>query len=140
MNCISTPVSNWIVCLEGKALTNITGNIAVQSGKHKITVRKLVRCAILDNQFAELLGHGHGLLPFHGILVFLSGGTRRGADFVQDQVWVVSEKQNESLAYRACGSEDTAFLFCDCGRHFDQSEPRDPIFFSNYSRLRSVSI
>lgn len=109
--------SQYCTCplLQMRILTNITGNVTIQARKHKIAVRKLVRCAVLDNQLTELLGHGHGLLPFHGILVFLSRGTRRGADFVKDQIWVVSEKQDEALADRACCSEDTAFLFCNCG-------------------------
>jgi hypothetical protein len=83
MNCISTIVSiDLFSLLKENVLTNVAGNITIQSGKHKIAVRKLVCRAILNNQFAELLGHRHGLLPSHGILVFLSGGTRRGADFV----------------------------------------------------------
>lgn len=53
-------------------LTNVSGNITIQSRKHQIAVLELLWCAVLDHKLADALSERQGLLPFNRILVFLA--------------------------------------------------------------------
>lgn len=87
--------------------TGLSSNITVQSREDKVTVREQLGFAVTQDEVAELLRHGRGLLPVHGILVLLVGGARRSTNGVQLKERVVCQQQNEALTHRASGTEDT---------------------------------
>lgn len=60
--------------------TDIAGNITVQSGEDDVTVLEVLGLALPHDEVAELLGHGHGLLPLHSIPVWLASRARRGSN------------------------------------------------------------
>ena len=96
--------------LQGPLLTSITRNIAAQPRKHKITVLELLGLAVTEDEGAELLRHGSVLLPLHSILVGFAGRALGCANSVEFQKRVVCEKEDESLAYGASGTENTCLL------------------------------
>ena len=87
--------------------TSFARNIAVKSREDKIAVGKLLGPAIPQNKVAQSLRHGRALLPLHSIFVGLSGGTARGTDGLELKERVVCEQEDESLAHRSGGTEDT---------------------------------
>lgn len=78
----------------------------VQTAEDDVTITEFARLALLDDQIAHG-AHGSGLLPLDGIAVLLAGGLGRGADGDELQEGVVLEEEDEALAYRAGGAEDT---------------------------------
>jgi hypothetical protein len=87
--------------------TNVSRDIAVQTGEDEVAVCELFGRALLDYEVADALREGDGLLPPHGIFVLLPCRALRGADRVQDEVRVESEEENEALADGPCGTEDS---------------------------------
>lgn len=87
-------------------LTNVAGNVRVETGKDNVTVGKLARLALADDHVGDL-AHGGGLLPADGVLVRFTGGARRGTDGVEDEGGMLGEEQDEALADGARGTEDT---------------------------------
>ena len=52
--------------------TNISSNIAIEARENEVAVCELLRSALLDNQIANAVGEGQGLLPLDGIPVLLA--------------------------------------------------------------------
>jgi hypothetical protein len=89
-------------------LTSILSHIAVQAAEDDVyLILEFFRAAVLEHKVAELLAHGHALLPLDGIAVFLAGVPRAGSDGGKSEVRVKSEEEDEALAYTASGAEDT---------------------------------
>jgi hypothetical protein len=88
-------------------LTGLAGDVTVQSGEDKVTVLELLGRALAQNEVAQLLRHGRGLLPADGILVLLSKRTLGGTDSMELQEGMVRQQQNEALADRTGGTEHT---------------------------------
>jgi len=87
-------------------LTSVLGNIAVQTAEDDVDlVLELFRAAVLEHKIAQLLAHGHALLPLHGIAVLLAGIPGAGSNCGKSEVRVQSEKEDEALAYTASSAE-----------------------------------
>lgn len=78
----------------------------VQAAEDDIAITELARLALLDDQIAHG-AHGRGLLPLDGIAVLLASRLGRGADGDELQEGVVLEEEDEALAHRAGGAENT---------------------------------
>lgn len=99
-------------------LTNFTCHIRVQTAKDNVALQELAGLALLHDQVGDL-AHGGGLLPPHGILVLLSGRSRRGTDGVEDKVRVVLEQEDEALANGAGSTQHTNLLGRELRCHFE---------------------
>jgi hypothetical protein len=89
-------------------LTSILSHIAVQSAEDDVyLILELFRAAVLEHKVAELLAHGHALLPLDGIAVFLASVPGAGSNGGKSEVRVKGEEQDEALAYTASGAENT---------------------------------
>ena len=87
--------------------TSLAGDVTVQAGEDKVTVRKVLCPAFPHDQVAESLRHGRRLLLLNGILILLARGALRGTESVELQEGVIGEEEDESLANGASGAEDT---------------------------------
>lgn len=86
-------------------LTNLAGNVRVKTAEHNVAVAELRGLALADDEVGDG-AHGRGLLPPHGIAVFLASRAGRGADSDELEVWVLRQKQDETLADGAGAAEN----------------------------------
>lgn len=91
----------------GRAIsTNITSDVAIEPGKHQITVTELIWRAPPNYKLTELFGHWPRLLPFHSFPVFLPGRSLRSSNCVESEVRMQGEQEDEPLSYGPRSSED----------------------------------